>query len=100
METDVVTAKVDDDREQVAQQMARYDFLAMPVIDAEKRLVGIITHDDVIDVMVEEATEDVQRMAGVGVMAEDYLEANLFTVWRKRAVWLACLFGAELVTLR
>ncbi|HYT95114.1 MAG TPA: magnesium transporter [Gemmataceae bacterium] len=98
MQSDVVTAQVDDDREQVAQQMARYDFLAMPVVDSDKRLVGIITHDDVIDVMVEEATEDVQRMAGVGVMVEDYLEANLFTVWKKRAVWLACLFGAELLT--
>jgi magnesium transporter len=98
METDVVTAKVDDDREQAAQQMAHFDFLAMPVVDADNRLVGIITHDDVIDVMVQEATEDVQRMAGVGLMAENYLEANLLTVWRKRAVWLACLFGAELFT--
>jgi magnesium transporter len=98
MEKEIVTVKVNDDREQVAQQMARYDFLAMPVVDGDGRLVGIVTYDDAIDVVVQEATEDVQRMAGVGVMAENYLEANLFRVWRKRAVWLACLFGAELFT--
>jgi magnesium transporter len=98
MQKDVVTARVNDDREQVAQQMARYDFLAMPVVDGDGRLIGIITYDDVIDVVVQEATEDVQRMAGVGVMGENYLETNFLTVWRKRAVWLACLFGAELFT--
>jgi magnesium transporter len=98
MQKDVVTARLDDDREQVAQQMARYDFLAMPVVDGEDRLVGIVTYDDAIDVVVQEATEDAQRMGGVGVMGENYLEANFLTVWRKRAVWLACLFGAELFT--
>ncbi len=98
MQREVVTARVTDDREQVAQQMAHYDFLAMPVVDNDGRLIGIITHDDVIDVMVEEATEDAQRMAGVGVIEENYLEANVFKVWRKRVVWLACLFVAELGT--
>jgi magnesium transporter len=98
MQKDIVTARVSDDREQAAQQMARYDFLAMPVVDGDNRLVGIITHDDVIDVMVQEATEDVQRMAGVGVMEENYLEANVVKVWRKRVGWLACLFLAELFT--
>src|SRR5262249_22850373 len=98
MQREIVTARVTDDREQVARQMAHYDFLAMPVVDADGRLVGIITHDDVIDVMVQEATEDVQRMAGVGVMGENYLQTSFLTIWRKRAVWLACLFGAELFT--
>src|SRR5262245_25178427 len=98
MQKEIVTARADDDREQVAQQMARYDFLAMPVVDGEGRLVGIVTYDDAIDVVVKEATEDAQRMGGVGVMGENYLEANFLTVWRKRAVWLACLFGAELFT--
>lgn len=98
MERDMVTAKVTDDREQVAQQMARYDFLAMPVVDMEGRLVGIITHDDVIDVVVQEATEDAQRMGGVGLIEENYLEADLLTVWRKRVGWLSCLFIAELFT--
>ncbi|HZT80647.1 MAG TPA: magnesium transporter, partial [Gemmataceae bacterium] len=98
METDVVRVKVSDDREHVAQEIARYDLLAIPVVDDEGRLVGIVTHDDVMDVVVEEATEDVHRMGGVGPMAENYLEANFVTVWRKRAFWLACLFVAELFT--
>ncbi len=98
MQKDVVTARVTDDREQVAQQMARYDFLAMPVVDSEGRLVGIITYDDVIDVVVQEATEDAQRMAGMGVMEENYLEVNPLKVFFKRFPWLACLFLAELFT--
>lgn len=98
METDVLSVNAQEDREVVAQQMARYDLLALPVVDDEGRLVGIVTHDDVIDVVVEEATEDVQRLGGMGLMPENYLEANIFTVWRKRAVWLAALFGAELFT--
>jgi len=98
MEKEVVAARVSDDREQVARQMARYDFLAMPVVDDQGRLVGIVTYDDAIDVVVQEATEDVQRLGGTGVIEENYLRAGLVTVWRKRVVWLACLFVAELFT--
>jgi magnesium transporter len=98
MEQDVVAVKVTDDREQVAKELARYNLLAIPVVNADGQLVGIVTHDDVIDVVVQEATEDVHRMGAVGPMAENYLEANFFTVWRKRSVWLACLFVAELFT--
>ena len=98
METNLVSVRVSDDREQVAKDMARYDLLAVPVVDDNNRLVGIITHDDVIDVVVQEATEDAHRMGAVGPMAENYLQANFVTVWRKRAFWLACLFLAELFT--
>ncbi len=98
METEIVTVRAQDDREKVAQEIARYDLLAIPVVDDEGRLVGIVTHDDVIDVVVQEATEDVHRMGAVEPFAESYLEANFITVWRKRALWLACLFGAELLT--
>jgi magnesium transporter len=98
METEVVTVHPTDDREKVAQDLAHYDLLAIPVVDEQNRLVGIVTHDDVIDVVVKEATEDVHRMGGVGPLAENYLEASFFTVWRKRAFWLACLFAAELFT--
>jgi magnesium transporter len=98
MEQEVVTVKVADDREQVAQVMKRYDLLAIPVLDPEGRLVGIVTHDDVIDVVVEEATEDIHRMGAVGPMAENYLEANFVKVWYNRAIWLSCLFIAELFT--
>jgi magnesium transporter len=98
METNVVSVRVTDDREQVAKEMARYDLLAVPVVDDNNRLVGIITHDDVIDVVVQEATEDVHRLGGVNPLAENYLKADFVTVWRKRAFWLACLFLAELFT--
>ena len=98
MERDVISVRVDEDQEVVAQKMARYDFIAIPVVDDLDRLVGIITHDDVLDVLQEEATEDVHRMGGVGPMDEDYLEARFITIWWKRAIWLSCLFLAELFT--
>ncbi len=98
IEKDIVVLKGTDDREKAAEELARYDFLAMPVVDEENRLIGIVTHDDVIDVITREATEDLQRQAAVGLMGDNYLETGFFTIWRKRSVWLACLFGAELLT--
>lgn len=98
METRVVTVRATDERRHVANELARYDLLAIPVVDDQNRMVGIVTHDDAIDVVVQEATEDVHRLGGVGPMAESYLEASFVTVWRKRAVWLSLLFGAELFT--
>src|SRR5262249_47363878 len=98
MEEKVVSVRASDDRDKVAKTIAQYDLLAVPVVDDNGRMVGIITYDDVIDVVVEEATEDVHRMGAVAPMAENYLTANFVTVWRKRAVWLACLFVAELFT--
>ncbi len=98
MERDIISAKVTEDQEEVAKKMARYDFLAIPVVDEENHLVGIVTHDDVIDVVVEEATEDAYRMGAVNALEQNYLDAPLITVWRKRLVWLACLFIAELFT--
>ncbi|MER3415235.1 MAG: magnesium transporter [Gemmataceae bacterium] len=98
METDLVTVRAADHRSEAARLIARYDLLAIPVVDDEGRLVGIVTYDDVMDVMEAEATEDVQRLGGVGTIVENYLQAPFLTVWRKRAVWLACLFVAELFT--
>ncbi len=98
MEEDITALKVTDDQETAATKLAKFDFLAMPVVDDEGRLVGIVTHDDVIDVITREATEDLQRQAGVGPIDENYLEAGFFNIWRKRSLWLACLFGAELLT--
>lgn len=98
MESQAVSVRATDDRETVAKTMAQYDLIAIPVVDENNRMVGIITHDDVIDVVVQEATEDVHRMGAVAPMAENYLTASLVTVWRKRAIWLACLFVAELFT--
>ncbi len=98
MQRDVISVRVDEDQEEAARELAKYDILALPVVDDQHRLVGIITHDDVIDVMIEEATEDAQKMSGIVPMVEDYLEAPFVTVWRKRAAWLSCLFIAELFT--
>ncbi len=99
MDRDLVTVRVNDDREKVANEIAHYDLIAIPVLDNENHLVGIVTHDDVIDVVVEEATEDVQRLGGVGAITENYLEANFTTVWRKRAGWLALLFVSGVFTV-
>jgi magnesium transporter len=98
MEKEIVTVRADVDREQVAQELARYDLLAIPVVDDQNRMVGIVTHDDVMDVVVQEATEDVHRLGGVGPIAESYLEVRFVHVWRKRAFWLSCLFVAQLLT--
>jgi magnesium transporter len=98
MNEEIQTLRATDDRGRAAKELARYDFLAMPVVDDEGRLVGIVTHDDVIDVVVQEATEDVHMMGAVQPLAENYLDAPFVTIWRKRAFWLACLFGAELFT--
>lgn len=100
MERAVVSVDALDDQEQVAQKVAQYDLHAIPVVDNEHHLLGIITHDDVIDVMQEEATEDVYRMGAVAPLVEHehYLETSFATIWRKRTVWLSCLFVAELFT--
>jgi magnesium transporter len=98
MDEDVISVRVDDDQEEVANKIARYDFIAMPVVDDQGRLVGIVTHDDVLDVVRQEATEDVHRMGGMEPLTEQYLEANFVTLWRKRATWLSLLFVAELFT--
>jgi len=98
MDEDVISVRVDEDQEVVASKIARYDFIAMPVVDDQNRLVGIVTHDDVLDIVQQEATEDVQRLGGVVPMTEDYFEANFVTLWRKRAIWLSLLFVAEFFT--
>jgi len=99
MERNVISVEVDENKEQAAQKIAHFDFIAMPVVDKANHLVGIITHDDVIDVVVEAATEDVHRLGAVGPMEENYLEASFRSVWRKRAFWLSCLFVGELLTV-
>jgi magnesium transporter len=98
MDANPVTVKVNDDREIVAQEITRLDLLAIPVLDAENRLVGIVTYDDVMDVVVSEATEDVHRMGAVGPLQESYLETSFVKLWWKRAFWLSMLFLAELLT--
>lgn len=98
MQHEVISARVDEDQEEVARKLARYDVLAIPVVDQENRLVGIVTHDDVLDVVVDEATEDAHRQGAVGPLVENYLEASFVQIWLKRVGWLSCLFIAELFT--
>src|SRR4029079_19815918 len=86
MERDLVSVVATDDQEAVAEKVADYDFLAIPVVDAEQHLVGVITHDDVIDVVREEATEDALRMAGIEPMGENYRARPFKTNWSHRHI--------------
>ncbi len=99
MDRDLVTVRVDDDQEKVAQEVARFDLHAIPVVDDEHHMLGIITHDDVLDVLSEEASEDVYRMAGMEPLVENYLETRFHSIWWKRSFWLSWLFLAEMLTL-
>ncbi len=98
MESDLAVVNVMDDQEEVARKVAKFDLLAIPVVDDEFRLLGIITHDDVIDVMREEATEDAHLIAGVQPLDESYLKTPLLTLSRKRGMWLTILFITALFT--
>jgi magnesium transporter len=99
METELVTLRYDEYAEAVAQLFARYDFIAVPVVDENGGLLGIVTHDDVLDVVQREATEDLQRQAGVGPIEGNYLDAGFWTVWKSRGVWLALLFFLQMFTI-
>jgi magnesium transporter len=94
MDKDVISVRVDDDQEVVANKIARYDFIAMPVVDDQGRLVGIVTHDDVLDVVQQEATEDVHRLGGVEPLEEGYMSTPFFTLAWKRGIWLVLLLVA------
>lgn len=98
MESDLVHVHVLDDQEEVAQKVAKYDLLAIPVVDDEHRMLGIITHDDIIDVLRQEATEDAHRAGAVDPLEESYLKTHLLTLSWKRGMWLAILFFCALLT--
>jgi len=98
MERDLVTVEVADDQENVAGKVANFDFLAIPVVDHEQHLLGIITHDDVIDVLREEAEEDAYRAAAVTPLQDTYLQTSFLQLAWKRGIWLIILFAASLLT--
>ena len=98
MERELITVDVDDDQEDVASKVARYDLLAIPVVDDQHRMLGIITYDDVIDVVREEATEDALRSAAVAPLENSYLRTGLLTLSWKRGMWLTILFFGALST--
>jgi magnesium transporter len=98
MEDDVIYVETHDDQETVATVFRRYGFLALPVVDKEKRLTGIITVDDIMDVMEQEATEDFQRMAAMSPSDDPYMTSSVFNLAKQRIVWLLVLMVAATIS--
>ncbi len=98
MEPHVIAVPATADQEEVARLVAKYDLFALPVLDEQRRIVGIITIDDVVDVVEEEATEDVQRLGAVEPLEGGYFATGFWEFVRKRAGWLVVLFLGELFT--
>jgi magnesium transporter len=98
MSAAVVTAREDMDQEALSQLFAEHGFMAIPVVDDENRMRGIVTIDDIVDVVREEATEDIQKFGGVAALDEPYLRIGLGGMIRKRAGWLTALFLGQMLT--
>ena len=91
MEENVIYAHTEDDKEEAARTISDYGFLALPVVDREMRLVGIVTVDDAIDVLEEENTEDIAKMAAMATSDKPYLKTGVFSIWKNRVLWLLIL---------
>ena len=91
METNVIYVHTTEDRETVANLFHKYNFIALPVVDEEQRLVGIVTVDDALDVMQEEYTEDIEKMAAITPSGKPYLKTSVFALWKARIPWLLLL---------
>ena len=91
METNVIYVYTTEDRETVANLFHKYNFIALPVVDEEQRLVGIVTVDDALDVMQEEYTEDIEKMAAITPSGKPYLKTSVFALWKARIPWLLLL---------
>jgi magnesium transporter len=98
MDEDPVSVRVDEDQEEVARKISRYDVLALPVVDHENRIVGIVTHDDAMDVMQEEATEDFHKVGSVGDLDTSVRDASIGLLYRKRIAWLVLLVFGNLLS--
>lgn len=98
MSADIVSAQEDTDQEALGQLFAQHDLQAIPVVDAEGRMKGIVTVDDIVDVLQEEATEDIQKIGGTEALDAPYLEVSFLEMLKKRVVWLAVLFVGESLT--
>ncbi|MBX6331714.1 MAG: magnesium transporter [Gemmatimonadaceae bacterium] len=96
--TDVITVPATADREEVARVTTKYDLVAVPVVDEMGRIIGVVTVDDVIDAIVEEQTEEVQRLGAVQPLEEPYFAASFWNIARKRGGWLILLFVEEMFT--
>ena len=98
METDVITAETTEDQEEAVARMMKYDFISLPVVDKEGRLVGIVTVDDVMDVMEEEATEDFEKMAAMAPSEKLYLKTSVLSLAKHRILWLLVLMISGMIT--
>lgn len=98
MDDDVIYATTTEDQADVAERFKKYDVVSMPVVDGEMRLVGLITIDDVVDVMEEETTEDIYKMAAMAPIEDSYMSTSVFTLAKKRVVWLLVLMVSATFT--
>jgi magnesium transporter len=98
MEQDLIFAHTNDDQEEVAHKIQKYDLLALPVVDREDRLVGIVTHDDIIDIIQEEVTEDIYRLGAMEVPEQSYFKSRIIAVSSHRLGWLLFLLVANTIT--
>ena len=98
MHENVISVNTLMDQEEVARQFQKYDFTAMPVVDNENRLVGIITVDDIVDILQEEATEDIEKMAAITPSDKPYLRTGVWETWKNRIPWLLLLMLSATIT--
>ena len=98
MHENVISVNTLMDQESVARQFQKYDFTAMPVVDNENRMVGIITVDDIVDIMQEEATEDIEKMAAIMPSDKPYMKTGVVETWKKRIIWLLLLMVSATFT--
>jgi magnesium transporter len=98
MVPEVITVPVTADQEELAEIVSKYDFVAIPVVDEDNRLLGVVTVDDVLDIVEEEATEDIQRLGGSEPLDQPYFSASVLQVVGKRLIWLLPLFAASIVS--
>jgi magnesium transporter len=98
MRTEVVSAPEDLDQEALSKLFMRHHLMMMPIVDAEQRIKGVVSVDDIVDVVQEEATEDIQKIGGVATLEGPYLQIPLLRMVRKRAGWLSALFLGEMLT--
>jgi len=100
MEDHVISVSTQTDQEEVAQLFQKYDFTSIPVVDSEERLVGIITVDDIVDILQQEATEDIEKMAAITPTDKPYMKTGVLETWKKRIPWLLILMISATFTGR
>ena len=98
MDTSVISGLTTDDRESIAMKISKYDLLALPIVDSEDRLVGIVTVDDALDVIEEETTEDIEIMAAMVPSDKPYLKTSVFEIFKNRIPWLLLLMLSATIT--